>query len=205
MLTLTMDIPDYDSELERLSGAPGQETIDPAVKLSSPNFLDFHLPPALMDVLQIVAWVVIVCLVAWFVYREFFLLSRVSVIEEKALDLDFDDVLQGSAEDADYRSHDLDEELHLALSNGDFSKAIHLRYLMALKHLDDCQLIDWQPYKTPLMYVSELSKGKSQLESLTKSFLYIKYGHYPANQQVYDELMKDYEWLVLMRKEVAYE
>ncbi len=94
----------------------------------------------------------------------------------------------GTAEDADIRGHNFVQEIQKAVTEGDFALAVHLRYLMALQRLDQMRRINWLPTKTPMMYVRELQEGADKLKEVTMAFLYIKYGHYPANKEVYDEV-----------------
>jgi hypothetical protein len=94
----------------------------------------------------------------------------------------------GSTEDADIRGHNFVQEIQKAVDDGDFALAIHLRYLMTLQRLDNMKRIVWQPTKTPMMYVRELEWGADKLKEITMAFLYIKYGHYPANREIFDEV-----------------
>ena len=59
---------------------------------------------------------------------------------------------------------------------------------MTLQRLDQARRIKWHPTKTPMMYVRELEIGADKLKEITMAFLYIKYGHYPATQEVYEEV-----------------
>lgn len=102
----------------------------------------------------------------------------------------------GESEDNIY-GVDFDTALSRTLGQGNYREAIRLLYLQTLKHLSDAQLIDWQLYKTPTQYVREFSTSGSgssggaavaSFRTLTTHFLRIRYGNFPANRELYDEL-----------------
>ena len=139
-------------------------------------------------------WIALAAFVLWFLNMELGFFSSSKKTSEDELP-DFEEPSMGTAEDADIRGHNFVKELQAALHNGDLVLAIHLRYLVTLQVLNNQKRIDWQPTKTPMRYVSELTVGKDLLNDITMAFLYIKYGHYPASQEVYDDVTEKYHSL----------
>ena len=169
------DIPDYEEDILRLSKT---EKIDFSNALGDllRSIFSIHIPESVLDVIQILMWVFLICFIGWIIYKEFGSLYFSSNTE------------MGSTEDADIRGHNFVQELQKAVYDGDFALAIHLRYLMTLQRLDNMKRIAWQPTKTPMMYVRELEKGADKLREITMAFLYIKYGHYPASKELFDDV-----------------
>jgi hypothetical protein len=89
---------------------------------------------------------------------------------------------------------DFENTISQAVDREDWREAIRLRYLQTLKALSDNGQIDWQPYKTPMQYVQELNKsfqtspGKGSFRALTAHFLRVRYGNFPATQELYTEV-----------------
>ena len=104
---------------------------------------------------------------------------------------------------------DFDTVISKALGREDYREAIRMVYLRTLKALSDSRQIDWQPYKTPSQYVRELSTSCSLcsgaatanptvFRTLTTHFLRVRYGNFPANRELYNEVET-------LGKEVAHE
>lgn len=182
MLRLLADIPDYDEELKRLAN---NESLDlsGALRRFLNNLFDFNVDPLVFEVFKILAYVVVAVSVFWFIYKEFQLNSF--TFEETNNDVVPKGGL-GTAADADIRGHRFEKELKDALAKGDYAEAVRLRYLFTLQQLNEMKIIQWKEWKTPLMYVDELDYNAETLKELTMSFLYIKYGHYPATEETYD-------------------
>lgn len=198
MLRFLSNIPDYDEELRRLKlledKGLGDYLKDFLNKLFGVNVND-----GLLDLLQIIAWGVMVYLILWVLYKNFLMndFGRGGIKVNDSVSIDG---FQGIAEDADIRGHNFDSELEKALSSGDYALAVRLRYLMTLKELDRLSAIKWMEWKTPMIYVSEIEGGTDELKHLTLGFLYIKYGHYPATKEVYEEATSTSESLISMKK-----
>lgn len=180
------DIPDYEDELVRLSKT---QELDFSAMISEFFYSIFNISmsPFVLELLQWVMWIAIVVFVGWIVFKE---LGLIGTTKKAANDevYEFTGPSLGTAEDADIRGHNLTKELKEALSQGNFAEAVHVRYLITLQRLDNQKLIDWKPFKTPMMYVSEMKRNADVLGDITMAFLYIKYGHYPATQEIYDEV-----------------
>lgn len=199
MIRFLADIPNYDDELKRLNTIEGS---DVGVGLNDfiSQLFGFQLSDGMWLVLKILLWVGVAVLIGWVVYKEFILpeLQRKDDVEDE--DYYQSDGSLGTAADADIRGHNFDDELSAALSAGDFALAVNLRYLMALHDLNEYHALQWMEWKTPMMYVAEIQQCSEELRRLTLSFLYIKYGHYPATQEVYDEAVSFYDQLIAMAK-----
>jgi hypothetical protein len=83
---------------------------------------------------------------------------------------------------------DFEKELAAALAAGDFRLAIRMLYLQTLRLAADRQWIDWQIYKTPTEYVSELKPVslKTPFRDLTGRFLQVRYGNFRATRELFD-------------------
>ena len=194
------DIPDYEEEILRLSKT---EKIDFNNALSDllRSIFSIHVPEGVLDVIHILMWVFLICVIGWIIYKEFGSFYRAPSVE--AIDPQYfsSNTEMGSTEDADIRGHNFVQELQEAVNDGDFALAIHLRYLMTLQRLDNMKRIAWQPTKTPMMYVRELEWGADKLREITMAFLYIKYGHYPASKELFDDVTAISNTLCTMTEE----
>lgn len=127
--------------------------------------------------------------IAWYLWRHDNGIFRRKE-EERAADGDTEDTIYGV---------DFDTAISQAIAGGNYREAIRLRYLQILKTLTEARLIDWQPFKTPTQYVSELSAACSlgsgsatanpaAFRTLTAHFLRVRYGNFPATRPLYDEV-----------------
>ena len=80
-----------------------------------------------------------------------------------------------------------------ALAREDYSEAIRWKYLSILKLLQDRELISWELHKTVNEYVREFKRAdlKQEFRNLSSEFLYVRYGHFEASRQEYDNVL---EW-----------
>lgn len=94
-----------------------------------------------------------------------------------------------AAEDTIY-GIDFDAAISEAADREDYREAVRLVYLRTLKVLSDAGQIDWQPWKTPTQYASELTVASdvAAFRILTAYFLRVRYGNYPATRPLYDEV-----------------
>ncbi len=181
------DIPDYEEDILRLSKT---EKIDfnKAINDLLRSIFSTHVPEGVLDVIQILMWVFLICFIGWIIYKEFGSFYRAPSVDNIDPQYFSSNTEIGAKEDADIRGHNFVQEIQKAVNDGDFALAIHLRYLMTLQRLDKMKRIKWQPTKTPMIYVRELEWGADKLKEITMAFLYIKYGHYPANREIFDEV-----------------
>lgn len=121
--------------------------------------------------------VILLLLVAWFVYKahpELFLRNKRSdsgvQTEETIYGIDFNAVIQQAVADGDYR------------------QAVRYVYLQTLRHLSDHSLIDWMPQKTPTQYIIEYNKD--DFRQLTNLFLRVRYGNFDATPAMYDGVLR---------------
>ena len=194
------DIPNYEDDILRLSKTEKLD-FNSALNDLLKSIFSIHIPEGVLDVIHILMWVFLICFIGWILYKEFG--SYYSAPSVESIDPQYfaPNTEIGSKEDADIRGHNFVQEIQKAVYDGDFALAIHLRYLMTLQRLDTMKRIKWQPTKTPMMYVRELNWGADKLREITMAFLYIKYGHYPANQEIFDEVTAISNTLCTMTKE----
>ncbi len=181
------DIPNYEEDIRRLM-ATEEVDFTHAINEVLSSLFKIHLPDYVSTTLQVVMWVALGCFLLWILYREFGSFHSNDAVENINHEIIAEDGDMGAAEDADIRGHHFAQELEQAVITENFALAVHLRYLMTLQRLDQMKRIDWQPHKTPMMYVRELTMGTEKLHEITMTFLYIKYGHYPANQDIFSEV-----------------
>jgi len=181
------DIPDYEEDILRLSKT---EKIDfnKAINDLLRSIFSTHVPEGVLDVIQMLMWVFLICFIGWIIYKEFGSFYRAPSVDNIDPQYFSSNTEIGAKEDADIRGHNFVQEIQKAVNDGDFALAIHLRYLMTLQRLDNMKRIVWQPTKTPMMYVRELEWGADKLREITMAFLYIKYGHYPASRELFDDV-----------------
>ena len=117
--------------------------------------------------------IIILLLIIWFVYRkrpELFMRSRKNALpytvgEDTIYGVDF----PGGITDA--------------LSRQDYREAVRLLYLQTLKQLSDAERIDWQLYKTPTQYLTEVRLPA--FRQLTNHFLRVRYGNFEATEELF--------------------
>lgn len=186
-------IPEYERDLERLSNYRSLGVGESFNNLLS-GLLNVEAPSWVPALIETVLWMAVGGIVVWIIYKELVLKTlRYSGADDGEYKSDM--AFQGTAKDADIRGHEFDKELSRALANEDYALAVNLRYLMALQMLDEKGRITWKEHKTPLMYIAELQQGRGEMEQLTRMFLYIKYGHYAATRDIYDEAVALYDTL----------
>ncbi len=194
MLPYLSDIPNYDDELQRLNSLEGFNVSQYLEKMLNALF-DINMTSMQWMIVKWVLWTLLAVVIIWLIYKEL-ILPELRYRKAEVADYSPQVGTMGTAADADIRGHNFNDELNAALEKGDYALAVNLQYLMALHGLDKQRTIRWKEWKTPMMYVEEIEQGKDELRRLTLSFLYIKYGHYPANKEVYDEALALYNSLI---------
>lgn len=182
------DIPDYEEDIRRLMET---EKVDFSKSINDllKSLFNIYIPEDVLTIINFAMWGALICFLGWILYKEFGTFRMNNDISSSTdTNINISTTEMGTAEDADIRGHNFVQEIQKAVTEGDFALAVHLRYLMALQRLDQMRRINWLPTKTPMMYVRELQEGADKLKEVTMAFLYIKYGHYPANKEVYDEV-----------------
>lgn len=106
------------------------------------------------------------------------------------------------SEEEDIHALNFEQEFAQAEASSDYHRLIRLYYLAALKLLTDRDLIRWQPGKTNLQYLGELtdSRQRSSLDGLGYYFAYAWYGNFPVEQQHAEKAAQHYQRL---QQEVA--
>lgn len=79
----------------------------------------------------------------------------------------------------------------------DYRYAIRYQYLHLLKTFTDKKLLEWDPEKTNLDYINELSKPelKGAFKNVTHIFDYVWYGEFPVTQEDYLKYKDAYQKL----------
>ncbi|MDD3040265.1 DUF4129 domain-containing protein [Bacteroides sp.] len=120
--------------------------------------------------------IILLLLIIWFVYRKnpgLFMRSPKSA-------------LPYSVEEDTIYGVDFPGGITDALAHNDYREAVRLLYLQTLKHLSDEKRIDWQPYKTPTQYNSEVRMPA--FRELTNHFLRVRYGNFEATEELFGKM-----------------
>ena len=121
--------------------------------------------------------VILLLLVAWFVYKA----HPALFLRNKSSDSDVE------AEETIY-GIDFNAVIRQAVADGDYRQAVRYVYLQTLRHLSDHAQIDWMPHKTPSQYILEYQKD--DFRRLTNLFLRIRYGNFEATPSLYDSVLQ---------------
>lgn len=118
--------------------------------------------------------------------------------------------VQEDSDYVDFEEEDIHEiefvdEIELAVRNGDFRKAIRLRFLNVLKDLSDVSLIRWKINKTNYDYIGELSGHKVQnsFMNLTTVYEYCWYGEFNISEGLYHKVADEFNQFNTDMNEVA--
>jgi hypothetical protein len=89
--------------------------------------------------------------------------------------------------DENIHAIEFEKAIAKAEAKGDFRYAVRLHYLQLLKALADGGMIRWEPQKTNMQYVAEMSQTpfRNDFAALTRSFAYTWYGHFEVTPTVY--------------------
>lgn len=152
-----------------------------------------------MGVFAMIIYVVLALLVIYLIYALLFNKKR--------------GVFAGGSQDTGVEFSELGEDIHAinfeellreALDSKNYTRAVNVFYLKILKQLSDLEWIDWQIDKTNQDYIFELGKKKPhlqpQFQNITRLFEFICYGHFPVNQENYQEAEQSF---VTFQKELS--
>lgn len=139
-----------------------------------------HFAVEYTEPILLIIFILIVLLLAWFVYRkrpELFMRSGRKAIAYTVNE----DTIYGI---------NFEAEIADAVSRGDYKEAIRLVYLHTLKLLSDKGIIDWQLYKTPTQYIYEVKPEtkREPFRELTNCFLRIRYGNFEATELLFNKM-----------------
>lgn len=196
MSQLLTDIPNYDQELERLANRGGSIDLSRQFNELLRDMFNVQISDGFVEVLKIIAVVVILAVLFWFVYKELILPKYLYATTGEGTIVVPKGGIQGTAADADIRGHNFEKELSKAINAGNYAEAVRLRYLFTLQQLNKYGAIAWKEWKTPLMYVEEMQQDAELLQSVTTTFLYIKYGHYPADSDTFKRVAETSDTLI---------
>lgn len=91
---------------------------------------------------------------------------------------------------------DFDKEITKARTKGDWRRVVRLLYLQTLRSLADSHRIDWRPSKTPTQYTYEVKDD--EFRQMTRIFLRVRYGGFPADEQMAEEMTTLQEKIVVL-------
>ncbi len=120
---------------------------------------------------------------------------------------EFSAFLRGNVKTAEFNFEDIDEDIsgidfnkriEHAKAEHDFRLAIRWLYLRQLFFLNEKAQISWQPYKTNMDYMNELSKSdfKTAFKDISKVYEYVWYGKYsitPTDFKAFEVQFRKFE------------
>lgn len=86
------------------------------------------------------------------------------------------------------REEDFDLLIDEAIKKSDFKMAIRYVYLKSLMALAAKGMIQLKNFKSPYDYVSELNQGAGTYSKLARTFEYVWYGDFEANEKTFDQV-----------------
>lgn len=176
-LALWRSDPAYNYQRELVSPDTNLfEWVDRLLEKWLGNLLGSHSLVGYSEVLLICLAIIFLLLLIWFIYRKhpgFFMHSAKSSVSYTVEE----DTIYGV---------DFPNEIAEALNQRDYKGAVRLLYLQTLKRLNDDNRIDWQPYKTPSQYNSEV--GMPAFRTLTVHFLRVRYGNFEADETLFCQM-----------------
>lgn len=146
------------------------------------------------DLVRFVSYAILLALIALIVYN---IIKRYAFIDPKV-----ETEATGMGNDTIY-GHSWEDEISDLMNKGNFSEVVVLCYLHLLEKLDKKGVIRFMASKTPNMFLEEAKtyteKDEDEkemkdfyppLQTLTKHYLLIRYGHKKASEQLVQEVMK---------------
>ena len=97
-----------------------------------------------------------------------------------------DDLTYEVQEDTIY-GVDFKGDIAKAVQAQDYRMAVRLVYLQTLWHLQNAELINWQPSKTPVEYMRQVNK--SDFTAMSQHFIRVRYGNFEATQALFEEML----------------
>lgn len=159
---------DYDQEF----GHKEEKTTATTVGRSTP----YIKPPIISEPVQAALIALFVGLLAFGLWQ---------LYAKKFIRVGTKDYLPLAEEDTIY-GIDFEQQLREAETRGDYYQCVRLGYLRLLRQLHDTQRIYWNESKTTRQYVEEMDNR--DFATLTHLFVRVRYGNYPADDQMYDEV-----------------
>lgn len=140
------------------------------------DMFDFSVDERYVNVVWGVAGLVVAGVIAYMLYRYRMRLFG-SIGKEKVLYPE-EDTIYGIDFDAAIRS---------ALDNENYHEAVRMVYLQTLRYLSDNEYINWQIFKTPTQYISEVKTDSFRM--FTFHFIRVRYGNYDADVSLYETML----------------
>lgn len=141
--------------------------------------------------LQTLLWIIII---AGFIAFLFIFLSNsnVSLFRRKDRRIDED---AATEETEDIFAINYQKEIDKAAAAGNYRFAIRLMYLRTLKTMAERNIIRYQPDRTNLDYLMQLSSTTyyNDFFRITRHYEYSWYGHFEVNQESYQLIKKEFE------------
>lgn len=94
---------------------------------------------------------------------------------------------KGTDDDLNIYGVNFDAEIAKARRRGDWRRVVRIIYLQTLRRLADGGQVNWRPSKTPTQYTFEVTSD--EFREMTNIFLRVRYGDFPANQSMADQMV----------------
>jgi hypothetical protein len=154
--------------------------------------LGIELTPELMQLMEILVYLIFGGVVLYFIIRFFSKESARSLFRKKSHVLPTVDLSQTHIE-----TLDLNHLLDKALQAKNYRMAIRYHYLLVLQQLSQKQFIDWQFDKTNADYIRELAQTQFKAPFGEVSYLYnhIWYGEQPIDAPIFERAVQPFQRL----------
>jgi hypothetical protein len=178
LLTALQSDPQYDYDREILSG--GESLLEWLRRVINEWLLE-HLDVMLDD--DVANYILIgvgVLVILFLVFLYWRLRPKLFVRGAREEDLAYDvqeDTIYGVNFDADIAK---------ALRAKDYRQAVRLVYLQTLLHLQNAEVINWQPSKTPVEYLRQVNHP--DFTRMSHHFIRVRYGNFEATQALFEEM-----------------
>ncbi len=169
---------------------PKEETKKPK---EQPQKQNITLPVFNGGIIKVIFFALILVVLAFILFKLF---GGKASLKNAALKTD-SKIYSEDPED-DIKESDLEAHLRLALNNKAYRQAIRIYYLMVLKELSLCELIDWKKDKTNSEYIRELNQKPyfNEFRIITIAFERVWYGDIDIQEAEYNALSPRFKKLV---------
>lgn len=135
---------------------------------------DNQLSSDMIHLLVVCIGFLVIAAVGWFLYKK-----RPDLFGRRAAEAP----LGYEVEEDTIYGIDFERRIAEAVGQTDYREASRLCYLATLKALSDSGRIDWQLFKTPTQYTTEVAS--TDFRELTTHFLRVRYGNFEATEALF--------------------
>ncbi len=144
------------------------------------DLFGFEVDPSTYELVQFVVYGIFIILALYFIVRILTGQRATSLFSKKGAQ-----IAPLTFSEKNIETVDLNGYIQEALRQNDYRLAIRYMYLRALKHLSECNIIEWDPDKTNSDYTHEIQQANVRQEFQKISYLYeyVWYGEFPMENE----------------------